>query len=541
MDDIYQSAYTGEQIDAAIKRVLEETPGGDPGGSSDPPAVLISKRITSNGSYSAADDGVDGYSSVSVNVKVSGDVALPTLKTPTLILDNYNAVLTIDDSVNGEHTEQYSIYKGDSFVGTTNSKIIDLRSMMNFTGNTDVKVVASAEQFTDSSKSVTAWTQPRLISPTIEIASGSDFLVIKDWDPNTDKFKVYVNDELIVATSDTVVTLSEYIPNHTTTLEVSVVTTSKDPYYLDSTSIKGLWEYVISGTEGLAYTKYSDYAVCTGIGTATDADIVIAKIYDGVPVTSINTEAFRNNSKITSVHIPEGVTMIGNRAFYNCSNIVSVTFPSTLTLVNSYAFSGAPIKQIYISDIVSWCTANWAPNSSGTPRQYQLLGSNIDMYLNGRLLSELVIPGDVNSIRPGAFYGTQSITRVTISNGVGYIGDRAFQGCVNIKYPVYIPETVNSLGDHCFRECTNLPGVLNDSFSSEWYASTVDDCPSMQFIGINRNITTFRYGPGYVGTDVYYEGTEEEFNAIDDSDTYYSKATKHYNVDLSTLTFPELE
>ena len=81
-------------------------------------------------------------------------------------------------------------------------------------------------------------------------------------------------------------------------------------------------------TEGLNYTLSAegDYYICSGIGTATDPDIVIAAEYNDLPVKEIGENAF-SCSTITSAVIPENVTIIWERAFYACSGLVELTLP----------------------------------------------------------------------------------------------------------------------------------------------------------------------------------------------------------------------
>lgn len=88
-------------------------------------------------------------------------------------------------------------------------------------------------------------------------------------------------------------------------------------------------------TEGLTYTLSNDgtYYTCTGIGIATDTDIVIANEIDGIPVTSIGNNAFRGRDSLTSIVIPNSVTSIGGYVFDSCSKLTSITFSDTSDLV----------------------------------------------------------------------------------------------------------------------------------------------------------------------------------------------------------------
>ena len=90
-------------------------------------------------------------------------------------------------------------------------------------------------------------------------------------------------------------------------------------------------------TEGLQYTLNSDgqsYS-CDGIGTATDTNIVIAKEYNGLPVTTVGDEAFSGCSGLISITIPDGVISIGDYAFYFCSGLKTIEFKGTIAQWNA--------------------------------------------------------------------------------------------------------------------------------------------------------------------------------------------------------------
>ena len=94
------------------------------------------------------------------------------------------------------------------------------------------------------------------------------------------------------------------------------------------------------GTSGLEYILSDDgkYAICTGIGSATDTEITISSHYNGVVVKEIKSSAFNGQTSIVSLTIPEGVEKIGQKAFRNCKNLGSLTLPSTLKQIDADAF-----------------------------------------------------------------------------------------------------------------------------------------------------------------------------------------------------------
>ena len=144
-------------------------------------------------------------------------------------------------------------------------------------------------------------------------------------------------------------------------------------------------------TEGLEYSLSSDseYYIVTGIGTATDKDLVIPSVYNNLPVTEIGGYAFNGCSSLTSITIPEGVTSIGENAFWGCSRLTGVTFGanSQLESIGSFAFA--------------YCSS----------------------------LTSITIPEGVTNIDGNAFKGCSSLTSITIPEGVTSIDNYAFYGC----------------------------------------------------------------------------------------------------------------
>ena len=91
----------------------------------------------------------------------------------------------------------------------------------------------------------------------------------------------------------------------------------------------------------------------TGLGSCTDADIVIPAFYNGLPVTEIGASAFDGEEngackKITSVLLPEGIEKIGAYAFYECNALTSLTLPKTLRRIDFWVFGGCgKLKTVY--------------------------------------------------------------------------------------------------------------------------------------------------------------------------------------------------
>jgi hypothetical protein len=84
------------------------------------------------------------------------------------------------------------------------------------------------------------------------------------------------------------------------------------------------------------------------------------------------------------------------------------------------------LKIVNISDLTAWCTIDFlGPNSN--PLCYAKC-----LYLNDKLVTDLVIPDGVTKINRYAFYSAECLSSITICNPLITIGKDAFYGCSNL-------------------------------------------------------------------------------------------------------------
>ena len=181
----------------------------------------------------------------------------------------------------------------------------------------------------------------------------------------------------------------------------------------------------ISGTG--AMTHYSDSGTPWYSYRSSIKSVVIV---DGV--TSIGNYAFQSCADLTFVTIPNSVLSIGIRTFSGCKSLTSIEIPNSVTSIGSHAFDGCiGLKAVHISDLTAWCKISFGNTYSNTHEDYGTNPLNYahNLYLNGTLIADLVIPNNVTGIGGYAFYGCTTLTSVTISNSVTSIGDFAFAGC----------------------------------------------------------------------------------------------------------------
>ena len=264
-----------------------------------------------------------------------------------------------------------------------------------------------------------------------------------------------------------------------------------------------------TSTDGKIVTPYTTNAFSANIVSNTYENGVGIIKFDA-PITSIGEDAFYKCKSLASVTIPEGVTWIGARIFQNCSNLASVTIPNSLTWIGADAFYGcSSLTSVYISDIVAWCYRYYQSYSSN-PLYYAH-----NLYLNNKLVTDLIIPDSATAISQYAFINCSNLTSITIGKGVGSIETAAFAYCtgkliINSRkivegsylqygYPssengwlsgamftsVTIGNGITKIGEYVFYKCSSLTSVtICDSVTSIGYRA-FGDCSSLTGVYIS--------------------------------------------------------
>lgn len=320
-----------------------------------------------------------------------------------------------------------------------------------------------------------------------------------------------------------------------------------------------------------------DGMTVTSIGwSAFDScsDLTVITIPD--TVSSIEHSAFRDCASLIDIVIPDGVTCIESSTFSGCTNLTSISIPDSVTTIEYWAFEDcSALKYIYIpknvtdiSDeqsgpdtVFEGCTSlQEIVVDEENPRyfsydgvlythgkiysdvavdyRYPVIGyddtssllvcpqgkttvsfpENIELnmidecaFQNCKLLTNIDLPV-VQYIEAEAFIGCDNLVEFHIPEGTGEVNSGAFSDCINLK-TLYVPNSL-SFGYDCTPNCPNLTDIYYDGTQEEWNdLGGIDYCDSFRFTTVHFSDGTTRQPEDFIQYSENEDGTLTAFAA----------------------------
>lgn len=208
------------------------------------------------------------------------------------------------------------------------------------------------------------------------------------------------------------------------------------------------------------YSVIAGEAMITGCDKSASGVVVIPRLIDGYRVTDINTDAFEDCDEITEITIPRSVERISAGCFSFCDKL----------------------KRLNVSSVSHWMKLRAGGN-------YDVFNDVDELYVNGKLLTSLVIPDDVTEVRDNCFNGYTKLEEVTVHSGVKNIKYSAFAGCTSLKSIKFEGDTLETIGSYAFQNCSSLSEIQLPSNLNKIEHSAFEGCTMLKSINIPDTLT----------------------------------------------------
>ena len=296
----------------------------------------------------------------------------------------------------------------------------------------------------------------------------------------------------------------------------------------------------VSLSTGLERIGTCAFAYCPELKTMTIPGSVEFDYEDWHDRDYCGASMFYECESLESVVFQEGVTSIPN-AFYGAENLKTVSIPSTAESMDESFSSCVKLEAISVANgNANFCSVNGILFNKDR--------SELLVYPGGKAADSYRIPDTVTCIGGNAFSGCTRLKTISIPASVSGVGRWAFGG-ISLK-EILVDEqnaafcsTDGVLFDKGKTELIRYPaGKVATSYQIPGSVTSVSDgaftyCCHLKTIAIPKGITkftdwVFMYCDNL--EDVYYTGTEAQWNAIEigHANDALINATKHYNAEI---------
>lgn len=310
----------------------------------------------------------------------------------------------------------------------------------------------------------------------------------------------------------------------------------------------GYYTYIVEGEK----------ATIKSVNIDISGDVIIPMEFNGVPVVKIDEYAFQFCENLTSIEIPDSVYIIGSNAFECCYSLEKIIIPKSVTSIGNMAFS---FCHSLTNILVDSNNASFSNDENGVlfnknktvliqypigilnttyiiPNSVATVGSYAFSCCS--YIEKITIPSNVITISDHAFAACNYLESLELSNGVTTIGNYAFSSCEALTN-VLIPQSTVLLGDYVFDGCTNLECVEILSGLTTMGDEVFCGCEKLSKVILPNSLKSigfFIFSGCNNLTDIYYTGTEEEWNEIsfDSLDEVIIRVNIHYNTHYHTYT-----
>jgi hypothetical protein len=241
-------------------------------------------------------------------------------------------------------------------------------------------------------------------------------------------------------------------------------------------------------------------ASVTGYSGSSTGVVIPVSIW-GYDVTAINSNAFGENTTMTSITVPSAVPSFASGTFDSCSNLTtykdengfSYSLSDGAASVTGYSGSATEVEipgTIWSNTVTSIASSVFKSKSTITsvkiPESVTSIGSSA--FSGCSALASVNIPEKVTSISAYLFNGCIKLSSVSIPEDVTIIGNYAFCGCKMLS-SIKIPSTVGTIGTYAFAT-TGLTSIEIPSSVTSLSDYLFSNCDSLQSVSIPETVTS---------------------------------------------------
>ena len=286
---------------------------------------------------------------------------------------------------------------------------------------------------------------------------------------------------------------------------------------------------------------------------------------------------------LEEVTLPAGLEVIGPRAFYVCSALKELEIPATVKSFAELAFFGTALCGVFALgaaleeiETTSFGGTNITAFTVDPANPYFYAAEGAVVSREGTLaavpggVTQFTMPAGIKEVPESLFDTATKLERISLPEGLERIGRYAFYCCYALR-SVSLPKTLKSIGDNAFDNChvlteIDLPeglesigkrafaesalrrvrvpdSVTNIGRDAFRYCNNLDvfelgsgftklagvmDCCSLRCLILPAELTEISYGStsgDYLLQDVYFRGSAEEWETVENVDENYHNVT----------------
>lgn len=210
---------------------------------------------------------------------------------------------------------------------------------------------------------------------------------------------------------------------------------------------------------GFGYKRYDCYRNNLAWAFIKNENLVVVKLPENM--TEVGEDIFGDCKNLRGVKIPEGVSRINKEAFYGCSILETINFPAKLTSVGDNAFSlcskmeldNLPNSLLHVGQS-AFC---YVPLKALKLDRKVEIGAGA---FSNTPITEIEMATPCDSILGETFSNCPNLTKITIGEGLKYIGYNAFSNSP-IK-EANLPSTLRDISSNAFRGYSSYCPFIND-------------------------------------------------------------------------------